>query len=99
MRISDLLSKESISLGLKLDSKTEAIDALVALQEKAGNLSDAEKYRADILAREAQGSTAVGDGVAIPHAKSEAVKKPGLAAVTVPEGVDYEALDGKTSNL
>ena len=99
MKISDLLNLESISLGLELNSKSEAIETLISLHEKAGNLSDKDKFREDILAREAQGSTAIGDGVAIPHAKSEAVKKPGLAAVTVPSGVDYQALDGKASNI
>lgn len=99
MRISDLLSKESINLGVKLQSKAEAIDTLISLHEKAGNLTDINNYRESILAREEGGSTAVGDGIAIPHAKSDAVKKPGLAVVTVPDGVDYEALDGKPSNL
>ena len=99
MRITDLLCKESISLGIKLSSKSEAIEKLIDLHDAAGNLTDKNKYREDILAREQQGSTAVGDGVAIPHAKSEAVKKPGLAAVTVPGGVDYSALDGKLSNI
>lgn len=99
MRISDLLTANSIILGAKPQNKTEAINALIDLHESAGNLTDKEKYREGILAREAQGSTAIGDGIAIPHAKSNAVKKPGLAAVTVPDGVDYEALDGKPSNL
>lgn len=99
MRITDLLCKESVSLGIKLSSKSEAIEKLIDLHDAAGNLTDKNKYREDILAREQQGSTAVGDGVAIPHAKSEAVKKPGLAAVTVPGGVDYSALDGKLSNI
>ena len=99
MRITDLLQKESISLNRELASKSDAIDALIALQDKAGNLSNKEAYKTAILAREAQGSTAVGDGIAIPHAKTAAVAKPGLAAITVPAGVDYDALDGKPSNL
>ena len=99
MRITDLLTKESISLNRKLASKSDAIDALIDLHEKAGNLSDREAYKKEILAREAQGSTAVGDGIAIPHAKTTAVAKPGLSAITVPSGVDYESLDGKPSNL
>lgn len=99
MRITDLLTKESISLNRKLASKSDAIDALIELHEKAGNLSDKEAYKKEILAREAQGSTAVGDGIAIPHAKTTAVAKPGLSAITVPSGVDYESLDGKPSNL
>lgn len=99
MRITDLLSEKSISLNRTLSSKAEAIDALIALHEKAGNLNDRETYKAQILAREAQGSTAVGDGIAIPHAKTSAVAKPGLAAITAPAGVDYESLDGKPSDL
>lgn len=99
MRITDLLKKDRILLNQKLGSKADAIDLLAGLHEKAGNLNDLAVYKEAILAREAQGSTAVGDGIAIPHAKSDAVKCPGLTAVTVPEGVDYEALDGKPSNL
>ena len=99
MRITDLLKKESISLNRTLASKSDAIDALVELHEKAGNLSDKEAYKKEILAREAQGSTAVGNGVAIPHAKTSAVAKPGLSAITAPAGVDYESLDGNPTNL
>ena len=99
MRITDLLKKDSILLNQKLGSKADAIDLLAGLHEKAGNLNGLAVYKEAILAREAQGSTAVGDGIAIPHAKSDVVKCPGLTAVTVPEGVDYEALDGKPSNL
>ncbi len=99
MRIVDLLKKESIALGQAPSSKQEAIDMLVELQAKSGNISDVEAYKKGILAREEQGSTAVGEGIAIPHAKSEAVKAPSLAAITVPGGVDYEALDGEPSNL
>ena len=99
MRITDLLKKESISLNRELSSKSEAIDALIDLQEKAGNLNDKEEYRKGILAREEQGSTAIGNGIAIPHAKTSAVAHPGLSAVTAPSGVDYNALDGKPSNL
>ncbi len=99
MRITDLLSKESILLGGSPKSKSEAIDMLVELQAKSGYISDLEEYKKGILAREEKGSTAVGEGIAIPHAKSEAVKAPSLAAMTVPEGVDYEALDDEPSNL
>ena len=99
MRITDLLSKESILLGGSPKSKSEAIDMLVELQAKGGNITDIEEYKKGILAREEKGSTAVGEGIAIPHAKSEAVKAPSLAAMTVPEGVDYEALDDEPSNL
>lgn len=99
MRIVDLLKKDCIELGVKLNSKSEAIDKLVDLHNKAGNLVDAKVYKEGILAREAGETTAIGDGIAIPHAKSEAVKEPALAVVTVPDGVDYEAMDGKPSNL
>ena len=99
MRITDLLKKESISLNRELSSKSEAIDALIDLQEKAGNLNDKEEYKKGILAREEQGSTAIGNGIAIPHAKTSAVAHPGLSAITAPSGVDYNALDGKPSNL
>ncbi|MCM1082746.1 MAG: fructose-specific PTS transporter subunit EIIC [Clostridium sp.] len=99
MRIVDLLSKDSILLGGTPKNKAEAIDTLVELQVKGGNIADKDAYRKGILAREEQGSTAVGEGIAIPHAKSEAVKGPSLAAMTVPEGVDYEALDDEPSNL
>lgn len=99
MRITDLLRKESIELNARVNSKSEAIDKLVSLQIKGGNISNAEAYKNGILAREKMSSTAIGDGIAIPHAKSEAVKRPGLAAITVPDGVDYEALDGKPSEL
>lgn len=99
MRIVDLLSKDSILLGGTPKNKAEAIDTLVELQVKGGKIADKEAYRKGILAREEQGSTAVGEGIAIPHAKSEAVKGPSLAAMTVPEGVDYEALDDEPSNL
>ncbi len=99
MRITELLKKESIELGVSVDSKEAAIDRLVALHDKAGNINDKAEYKKGILAREADGSTAIGEGIAIPHAKNKAVVKPGLAAMTVPDGVDYEALDGKPSNL
>ena len=99
MRITDLLKKESILLGGSPKTKSEAIDMLVELQAMGGNIADKEEYKKGILAREEKGSTAVGEGIAIPHAKSEAVKAPSLAAMTVPEGVDYEALDDEPSNL
>lgn len=99
MRIVDLLSRESILLGAAPKSKTEAIDLLIDLQVKGGKIADREEYKKGILAREAMSSTAVGEGIAIPHAKSEAVKAPSLAAMTVPGGVDYQAMDDEPSNL
>lgn len=99
MRIVDLLNKDSILLNGVPKSKTEAIDMLVDLQMKSGNISDREIYKQGILAREEKGSTAVGEGIAIPHAKSSAVKAPSLAAMTVPGGVDYEAFDDEPSDV
>lgn len=99
MKIIDLLKKDAIELNTSVASKSDAIDKLVALHEKAGNLVDVNAYKDAILAREAQGSTAIGEGIAVPHAKSESVKTPGLSAITVPNGVDYEALDGKNSDI
>lgn len=99
MRITELLKKQSIELGVKAASKEEAIDRLIALMDAGGRLNDRAGYKEGILARESLGSTAIGEGIAIPHAKVEAVKEPGLAAMTVPEGVDYEAFDGSLSNL
>lgn len=99
MRIVDLLSKESIMLNGTPKTKSEAIDMLVDLQVKGGKIADKAEYKKGILAREQMSSTAVGEGIAIPHAKSTAVKSPSLAAMTVPSGVDYEALDEEPSNL
>lgn len=99
MRIVDLLNKDSIMLNAAPKNKPEAIEMLVDLQVKSGKISDREAYKKGILAREEMSSTAVGEGIAIPHAKSEAVKEPSLAAMTVPNGVDYEAMDDEPSNL
>lgn len=99
MRIVDLLSKESIMLNGTPKTKSEAIDMLVDLQVKSGKIADKAEYKKGILAREQMSSTAVGEGISIPHAKSTAVKAPSLAAMTVPSGVDYEALDEEPSNL
>lgn len=99
MKITELLKVESIGLGEAVANKEEAIDKLVSLMEQGGHLKDKDGYKAGILARESLGSTAVGDGIAIPHAKVAAVKEPGLAAITVLGGVDYEAFDGSLANL
>ena len=99
MRITDLLQPEGIQLHASPDSKAAAIDLLADLQNRAGNLTDTAQYKADILAREEMSSTAIGNGIAVPHAKSAAVKKAGLAAITVPGGVDYQAPDGLPSRL
>ena len=99
MRITDLLNKESILLGAEPKSKSDAIEMLVDLQFRSGRITNREEYKKGILSREEHGSTAVGDGIAIPHAKNAAVIEPSLAAMTVPAGVDYESLDGEPSNL
>ena len=99
MRITDLLKKQGISLGASPQSKRETIDLLVDLHAKCGNLNDVAAYKEGILAREGMGTTAIGMEVAIPHAKSEAVKAPALTAITVPNGVDYEAPDGQPCKL
>ncbi|MED9969562.1 MAG: fructose-specific PTS transporter subunit EIIC [Ruminococcus sp.] len=99
MRITDLLKKQGISLGVSLSGKQDAIEKLVALHQKCGNLKDVAAYKEGILAREKMGTTAIGMEVAIPHAKSEAVKAPALTAITVPDGVDYEAPDGQPCKL
>ena len=99
MRITDLLKKEGIVLNGSLKNKQDAIAVLVDLQEKAGNLSDKEEYKKGIIAREEMSTTAIGEGIAIPHAKNSGVKRAGLVAMTVPSGVDYDSMDGAPSNL
>lgn len=99
MRIIDLLKPEAILLNFEVASKEDAINTLIDLHEKAGNLRDKAAYKEAILAREAQGSTAIGEGIAVPHAKSDAVKAPALSAITVPAGVDYGAPDSKPSDI
>ena len=99
MKITELFSKSGVKLGVEAASQAEAIDVLVDLHDASGNINDRGKYRQAVLDREAQFSTAVGDGVAIPHAKTDAVVRPGLAAITVPAGVDWNAPDGKPSDL
>ncbi len=99
MRIKDLLKVEAIELGVSAASKEAAIDTLVALHDKVGNLADVEGYKAAILKRESESTTAIGEGLAVPHAKTSAAKHPGLAAITVPDGVDYDAPDGQPATL
>lgn len=99
MKITELLQKEGIHLGGKPASKPDMIVQLTDLMEKTGALCDKEQYRKDVLAREESGTTGIGEGVAIPHAKSKGVKMPQLAAMTVPEGTDYDSLDGEPTHL
>ena len=99
MKITDLLKKEGISLNCNANDQISAIDALVELHSKVGNLSDAKEFKNAILEREGKGSTAIGMGIAVPHAKSASVAKAGLTAITIPGGIDYKSLDGNPSNL
>lgn len=99
MRITELLKKNSVSLGVRVDSKDAAINYLVDLHARVGNITDKAVFKEGIVKREEGGSTAIGEGIAIPHAKNKAVTKAGLAAMTVPEGVDYDSLDGQPTNL
>ena len=99
MKITDLLKKEGIALCVDAADQNSAIDKLVALHEKVGNLSNVSEFKEAILAREAKGSTAIGMGIAVPHGKSSAVKQAGVTAITIPSGIDYKSLDGNPSNL
>ncbi len=99
MKITDLLKVNGIKVGAKASNQMDAIDQLVALQDASGNLNSKAAYKEGILAREKEFSTAVGDGIAIPHAKVAAVKNPGLAAMTIPGGVDWNAPDGEKADL
>ena len=99
MRITDLLKKNGIALNVNVSDKSAAINKLVSLHEKCGNLNNTAVFKEGILKREEMGTTAVGMEVAIPHAKSDAVKAPALTAITVPNGVDYGAADKKPCKL
>ena len=99
MRITDLLKQEGILLNAAPASKAEAIEMLISLHDKCGSLNDVAAFKEGILKREEMGTTAIGMEIAIPHAKSEAVKAPALTAITVPEGVDYDAPDGNPCKL
>ena len=99
MKITDLLKSQSILLNASPTNKADAIYTLGDLMDKGGNLSDKAEYLEAVFAREESGSTGLGDGIATPHAKSAGVKEAGLAAMVVPNGVDFEALDGQPSRL
>ena len=99
MKIRDLLAVESIDLNGKVTGKNEALDAMVALMAKSGKINDVEKYRKGVYAREEEGTTGIGEGIAIPHCKSDAVSRPGLAAMVIKDGVDFDALDGEKVSL
>ena len=99
MRITDLLDKRSISLEGAPKTKNEALDQVVELMVKSGKISDREAYRKKVYAREEESTTGIGGGIAIPHGKCSAVKQPGLAAMVVKDGVDFDSLDGEPTKL
>ncbi len=99
MRITDLLDKRSISLSEQPKSKNEALDLAVELMVKSGRINDKEAYRRQVYAREEESTTGIGEGIAIPHGKCGAVDRPGLAAMVVKEGVEFDALDGEPVSL
>ena len=92
MRITDLLDKRSINLNAAPKTKSEALDMAVELMAKSGKIDDIESYRAKVYAREEESTTGVGEGIAIPHGKCSAVNAPGLAAMVIKDGVDFESL-------
>ena len=99
MKITDLLSEKAINLHGKASSKEEAIIQLVDLMVENENISDKEAYKQAVLKREEEGTTGIGEGIAIPHGKTSAVEKPGLAAMIIPDGVDFKSLDGSPAKL
>ena len=99
MRIKDLLSVDAIELGVSAADKEAAIDQLIALHDKVGNLASVSGYKEAIMKRESESTTAIGEGLAVPHAKTAAAKQAGLAAITIPDGVDYDAPDGQPATL
>ena len=99
MKITDLLKKNGIALNPKIESKQEAIDKLVNLMDATGRLRDKEAYKKAVLDRESLSTTGIGDNIAIPHAKTSAVKEAGLSAMVLTNGVDYDSLDGEPAKL
>ena len=99
MRITDLLNPVSIDLNASPKDKNDTIKQAVALMAKSGNISDIDAYTKQVMAREEESTTGVGDGIAIPHGKCDAVIKPGLAAMIIRDGVDYDSLDGEPVNV
>lgn len=99
MRIIDLLKEDGILLDANVNSKKEAIEVLVDLMDKEGYLNDKEEYKNEVLKREELSTTGIGDGIAIPHGKTKAVKCAGLSSMVVKDGVDFDSLDGNKANL
>ncbi len=99
MKITDLLTKKSINLNVKASNKKDVIEQAVELMEQNGNINNKEEYLKLVMKREEEGSTGVGEGIAIPHGKGNVISKPGLVAMVIPDGVDFESLDGKPVKL
>ena len=99
MKIRDLLAAESIQLSGTAAGKQEALDKMIDLMAKSGKINDVETYRKGVYAREEESTTGIGEGIAIPHCKSDAVDRPGLAAMVLPDGVDFDSLDGEKVDL
>ena len=99
MKITDLLKKNGIALNPSVNTKEEAINTLVDLMDVTGRLNDKEAYKEAVLARESLSTTGIGDNIAIPHAKTTAVKEPGLSAMVLTNGIDYDSLDGEPAKL
>ena len=99
MRITDLLDVRSISLNAAPQDKSQTLDAAVALMTRSGKINDEAAYRKQVYAREEESTTGIGEGIAIPHGKCDAVDKPGLAAMVIPGGVDFDSLDGEPVTL
>ena len=99
MKITDLLCKASIELNAQVGDKNSAIDKLVELMVTNGNITNKEEYKRIVMEREKEGTTGIGEGIAIPHGKSKVVLKPGLSAMVVPNGVEFNSLDGKPAKL
>ncbi|MFR2196310.1 MAG: fructose-specific PTS transporter subunit EIIC [Clostridia bacterium] len=99
MKITDLINKDAIDLNVHISTKKELIKKAIELMAQNGNIKDLEKYENLVLKREKEGSTGIGEGIAIPHGKGECITKPGLAAMVIPNGADFDALDGNKVNL
>ncbi len=99
MRITDLLDEKSIELNASPQTKKEALDMAVELMNRSGKISDIEAYRKQVYAREEESTTGIGEGIAIPHGKCSAVKRPGLAAMVIKDGVEFDSLDGEPVKL
>ncbi len=99
MKITELLSRESISLNVKATDKSKAIELAIELMEKSGRITDKKAFYQKVMSREAEGSTGTGEGIAIPHGKGDMVKAPGLVAMVIPDGVDFDSLDDEPVSL